>query len=802
MALAPTAYKSQQYENFGGFFLKFFQQGTPTPLSMATDSTGATTLAKAEISSGGTIPVGFIKTAGDVIFIPWVDGAYDGWLFPTAADADANDTTNAIQIANDINADPNATLNTVISNFTNVEYDSVAALVSSQAPLDSTATTISYHAGWEATVGGPSGRATYQIVTKAQHDIVRGTGTVDELGDHTLTNGNVALLAPEEGIVLVDQYGAGSAQSGAVNSAAFQAAVNAFAKIDMTQGVDYDLATRVSTTRTEVEITGFNNFLTTTDVNGCFKFENCLKVTLKGFHPIGNNNTGQAINSLVGIELLNIQRIEMDNIEPRWYQSGIKVHKTDSGAPDSISTKLSNSTLRDNDINLELEFTPSTATRVYAITLENVTSHLAWGRSDGGRSGRGIQATFIKELTLINSVVQSNGYNGVSNAGGPISDPTIYGFGTGLELDRCRRVKTLNFLSENHHSLNAPGSPDSYDVRVTGTASVISEQIYIDGAVLDAKTEFCSDVEFDVERLVRLDVGTDADNVRNKNSTPNPTFPAGQEITVRAYQGRSLNSKVNSIYGNIIDGRDILAPTRSSGVMTNNFGRTLNMHSDGAWSDSGATRTSPKTVEGPHGLKDEAVMNVAYAAQFDWTEHATPSPDNWNGTKCGGAWLKSSTPLALMRIHLKIAGGADIVSQEFKIKDTWELFPITGFDAGAGNISMRLTNTTVSGAAAFDMYLPFNVNSSTPTAVYHSPDGGPDGRRAVEYFSGGASIGPYPARQVTLNAIPTSGAWNRGDIVWNASPVAGGKIGWSATADVADAAVDNSAFKAFGVIDA
>lgn len=129
MALAPVAYFSDPLEDYPNQFIKFFEQGTTTPLSMATDSTGGTTLAKAEISGGGTVPIGFIKTAGDAIFIPWVDGDYDLWIFPTAAEADANDTSNAIQIANDINSDrSNAVLRAADKRYSAV-FGSVASMV-------------------------------------------------------------------------------------------------------------------------------------------------------------------------------------------------------------------------------------------------------------------------------------------------------------------------------------------------------------------------------------------------------------------------------------------------------------------------------------------------------------------------------------------------------------------------------------------------------------------------------------------------------------------------------------------------
>lgn len=140
MALAQTAFKSQQYEDFPNYWLKFYEQGTTTPLSMATDSTGTTTLARAEISAGGVVPVGFIKTAGDAIFIPWVDGNYDGWLFPTAAEADANDTTNATRIADNINADPADAITS--ANKLNIVVDNIADMKAIEFLLDDALVTV------------------------------------------------------------------------------------------------------------------------------------------------------------------------------------------------------------------------------------------------------------------------------------------------------------------------------------------------------------------------------------------------------------------------------------------------------------------------------------------------------------------------------------------------------------------------------------------------------------------------------------------------------------------------------------
>lgn len=78
-------------------------------------------------------------------------------------------------------------------------------------------------AGWEATLNGPVGAATYDVVTQAQHDIVRGTGVVDEIGDHTCANSRILLLK-DTGIYYMDQFGADPI-GGTDSSAAFDAIV-------------------------------------------------------------------------------------------------------------------------------------------------------------------------------------------------------------------------------------------------------------------------------------------------------------------------------------------------------------------------------------------------------------------------------------------------------------------------------------------------------------------------------------------------------------------------------------------------
>ena len=105
MSYSPIAKIIPQYENYPNWWLKAFEQGTTTPLSMATDAAAATLASKFELNS-----YGFIRTAGGANVIPYIDVAYDLWLFPTAAEADANDTSSAIMMADNIDNTPSIDL--------------------------------------------------------------------------------------------------------------------------------------------------------------------------------------------------------------------------------------------------------------------------------------------------------------------------------------------------------------------------------------------------------------------------------------------------------------------------------------------------------------------------------------------------------------------------------------------------------------------------------------------------------------------------------------------------------------------
>ncbi|MBL4753765.1 MAG: hypothetical protein JKY52_09270 [Flavobacteriales bacterium] len=72
-------------------YIKLYASETTTPISMSTDSTGGTLLAKAKVNSQGRAVNG-----SDAVFVPHIDQKYRFVLYPNATDADNNTFGNAL----------------------------------------------------------------------------------------------------------------------------------------------------------------------------------------------------------------------------------------------------------------------------------------------------------------------------------------------------------------------------------------------------------------------------------------------------------------------------------------------------------------------------------------------------------------------------------------------------------------------------------------------------------------------------------------------------------------------------------
>ncbi len=106
MSYRPIAGAVLQYsrnaagDSADGYYIKFYRAGTTTPLSMATDATGGTTLDKCALNSRGEP----ISNDADptTVFVPHLNRKYKYFLYPTATDADNNTTANALFDSGDL----------------------------------------------------------------------------------------------------------------------------------------------------------------------------------------------------------------------------------------------------------------------------------------------------------------------------------------------------------------------------------------------------------------------------------------------------------------------------------------------------------------------------------------------------------------------------------------------------------------------------------------------------------------------------------------------------------------------------
>ena len=118
MVFSAVAFIAPNYRDFKTYWLKAYDPGTTTPKVMALDTTGAVQVAKLQLNADG-----FIVSAGQALVIPHINGTYDLWLFPTEAEADANDTSNATRVADDITGVSKSSITADIINDLSQAYE-------------------------------------------------------------------------------------------------------------------------------------------------------------------------------------------------------------------------------------------------------------------------------------------------------------------------------------------------------------------------------------------------------------------------------------------------------------------------------------------------------------------------------------------------------------------------------------------------------------------------------------------------------------------------------------------------------
>lgn len=150
MAWSPISGTLPQYQKSdgtlaSGYYIKFYQEGTTAAFSMATDDTGGSTLAKAQLDSSG-YPI----TGGSARFIPHVNQDYKIVLYKNATDADNDTTGNADWVIDTV---PRGR---VSADVVEDSVESLSTLINSSLSADNILVK-GYYTGWAATANGPIG---------------------------------------------------------------------------------------------------------------------------------------------------------------------------------------------------------------------------------------------------------------------------------------------------------------------------------------------------------------------------------------------------------------------------------------------------------------------------------------------------------------------------------------------------------------------------------------------------------------------------------------------------------------------
>jgi 3D (Asp-Asp-Asp) domain-containing protein len=194
MAFSPIAFIAPNYSDYGTYWLKAYLPGSTTPKPLAIDLAGTTTFAKLQLNVNG-----FFKSAGGALITPYVEGAYDAYLFETEAEADANNTASAIRLADNItplvDEQLRADLAAGTTDIALVEYtfDTVALLAADTRvfPVGTALKTKGYY-----TIGD-SGGAQY----------IQTAGAAPSIGSPAMAGGGHAKIQIYEGIFYAIQYG-------------------------------------------------------------------------------------------------------------------------------------------------------------------------------------------------------------------------------------------------------------------------------------------------------------------------------------------------------------------------------------------------------------------------------------------------------------------------------------------------------------------------------------------------------------------------------------------------------------------
>jgi hypothetical protein len=194
MAFSAVAFIAPNYRDFKNYWLKAYNPGTTTPKVMALDNNGTVQVEKLQLNANG-----FIVSAGQALVVPYIDGPYDLWLFPTPTEADANNTSSAKRVADNIEPIGSTIINDLSQDYI---FDTVAAYQAS-------------------TIVFPIGKTIHLNDRDADFAVVAGTATGSKIIASTSVSQSIVLDV--SGYVTARNFGAyagvASPQHAALNAA-------------------------------------------------------------------------------------------------------------------------------------------------------------------------------------------------------------------------------------------------------------------------------------------------------------------------------------------------------------------------------------------------------------------------------------------------------------------------------------------------------------------------------------------------------------------------------------------------------
>ena len=200
MILSPIAFIAPNYRDFKGRWIKFYEPATTTAKIIYLDQAATILVSKVQINADG-----FIVSAGGAIVVPYVNSGYDAYIFDSETDADDNNTSGAIRIADNIQND--------ISGF--IPFDNVQEMIAADLSVGQLVQCKRYYEAGS-------------LIPGLEYEIQSNSGA-DGYVNHSLSNGNVAYLFKN---IFINIEQAGGSSNNSINNRPVIEAIDA-------QGIEY-----------------------------------------------------------------------------------------------------------------------------------------------------------------------------------------------------------------------------------------------------------------------------------------------------------------------------------------------------------------------------------------------------------------------------------------------------------------------------------------------------------------------------------------------------------------------------------